>query len=196
MMGTGNVTELTDADTLGVQTLLMGIVSELRITNILTTQVSAHACGTVAEADAARRLMYAAREARDLPRNFGDSLLALHSRDPFPWSAGEIAATAARIKDPSFRVQVSPAGLHVYNRDGAHNATDPFRLFPHLGLQHDGSHAFYLGVELARAQIAWQLGKRYTQDQELDWGAGRLRKSSDTDAPFAPSRPEESEVDS
>jgi len=27
-----------------------------------------------------------------------------------------------------------------------------------------------MGVELARAQIAWQLGKRYMQDEELEWG--------------------------
>ena len=130
MMGTGNLTELTDADTLGMQAILMGIVSELRITNILTTQVSAHASGVVQEADAARRMMYAAREADDLPRAFGEALLALRSLDPFPYSAEEIAATAAAIKDPSFRIQISPEGLHVYNRDGLRTATDPFKLFP------------------------------------------------------------------
>jgi len=27
-----------------------------------------------------------------------------------------------------------------------------------------------LGVELARAEIAWQLGKRFNQDQPLTWG--------------------------
>ena len=37
-------------------------------------------------------------------------------------------------------------------------------------MDNDASHAFYLGVELARAQIAWQLKKRYVQDQELEWG--------------------------
>ena len=37
-------------------------------------------------------------------------------------------------------------------------------------LENDASHAFYLGVELARAQIAWQLKKRYVQDEELSWG--------------------------
>ena len=178
LMGTGNLTELTEADTIGIQALLMGIVSELRITNILTTQVSAHACGVVSEADRARRVMYAAREAGELPQGFGETLLALHSLDPFPWTADEIAATAAEIKDPSFRVQISPDGLHVYNRDGMRSATDPFKLFPHLGLESDGSHAFYLGVELARAQIAWQLGKRYVQDSELDWGVARVRSST------------------
>jgi hypothetical protein len=39
-----------------------------------------------------------------------------------------------------------------------------------LGVENDTSHAFYLGVELARAQIAHQLGKRYVQDEELQWG--------------------------
>ncbi len=43
-------------------------------------------------------------------------------------------------------------------------------LFPKLHVENDGGHAFYLGVELARAEIAWQLGKRYTQDQALKWG--------------------------
>ena len=60
--------------------------------------------------------------------------------------------------------------MHVYNRDGLHTAADPYELFPKLGLAHDGAHAFYVGMELARAQIAWQLGKRYVQDEELDWG--------------------------
>ena len=37
-------------------------------------------------------------------------------------------------------------------------------------VEDDGGHAFYLGIEHARAQIAWQLGKRYEQDEELVWG--------------------------
>jgi hypothetical protein len=179
LMGTGNLTELTEVDTLGVQTVLMGIISELQIKNILTTQVSAHCSGVIREADQARRIMHSARDAGDLPQGFGGALLALHSLDPFPWSAQEIAATAAEIKDPSFRVQISPDGMHVYNRDGMRTATDPFKLFAHLALEQDGSHAFYMGVELARAQIAWQLGKRYVQDSELEWGIAQLRASSD-----------------
>jgi dihydropteroate synthase-like protein len=186
MMGIGNVTELTDADTLGMQAVLMGMMSELRITNLLTTQVSEHAAGVVREADAARRMMYAAREAGSLPRDFGEALLALRSRDPFPYSREEIAATAEEIKDPSFRIQLSPEGIHVYNRDGLHSSSDPFELFPQLGLEGDSSHAFYMGVELARAEIAWQLGKRYAQDQPLDWGCAAVRRSSESPAQCAP----------
>jgi hypothetical protein len=43
----------------------------------------------------------------------------------------------------------------------------------------DGAHAFYLGVELARAQVAHKLGKRYAQDNELDWGVATEAPRSD-----------------
>jgi len=50
-------------------------------------------------------------------------------------------------------------------------AKNPFEIYSELDLiQEDAPHAFYMGVELARAQIAWQLGKRYMQDEELEWG--------------------------
>lgn len=171
MMGVGNLTELTDADTSGMNALLLGIMSELRITHLLTTQVSPHACACVRELDRARRILYAAREDQSLPRGYDASLLALHERKPFPYSREEIEETAVMIRDPSYRVQVSSEGIHVYNRDERVAGIDPFALFPALsGLKGDAPHAFYMGVELARAQIAWQLGKRYMQDEELNWG--------------------------
>jgi hypothetical protein len=170
MMGIGNLTELTDADTTGMNALLFGVISELHITAVLTTQVSPHARSAVREADAARRMMFAARDADALPRGFGNALLALHDRKPFPYSAAEIAEFSEQIRDPSFRIQISEEGVHIFNREGLYTAHDPFKLFPHLALESDGAHAFYIGVELARAQIAWQLGKRYSQDQALEWG--------------------------
>lgn len=170
MMGTGNVTELTDADTTGMTGILMGVASELNAAAILTTEVSPHARTAVREADAARRMMHAAKEDGRLPRGYHHGLLALRDRKPFPYTPEEIAETAKAIKDPSFRIQVSEDGIHVFNRDGMHTAQQPFELFPALGVETDGGHAFYLGVELARAQVAWQLGKRYLQDNELHWG--------------------------
>ncbi|MDE0455772.1 MAG: DUF6513 domain-containing protein [Chromatiales bacterium] len=170
MMGIGNLTELTDADTTGITALLMGVVSELGVGAVLTTEVSPHAHTSVREADIARRIMWAARRDGNLPRRYHAGLMALKDRKPFPHTSEEVAQTAAAIRDPSFRIQVTRAGLHVYNRDGHRLATDPFELWPELGVADDASHAFYLGVELGRAQIAWQLGKRYLQDNELEWG--------------------------
>lgn len=176
MMGVGNLTELTDADTTGINAILFGIIAELRINAVLATSVSPHATNAIAEADIARRVMYAAREDRRLPRDYSNGLLGLHDRRPFTFTDEEIAELAAAIKDPSFRIHVSETGMHVFNRDGLFKDTDPFKLYPHLKVDDDASHAFYLGVELARAQIAWQLKKRYKQDEELEWGCNSEQK--------------------
>ena len=170
MLGVGNLTELTHADTTGINALLLGICSELNINAILTTEVSRHACRAVREADRARRIMYAAKEHNTLPKHIDASLLALHETAPFPYAQAEIRELAGQITDPSYRIQISPEGVNIFNRDGIQTKTDPFEFFPELGVEHDGGHAFYLGVELARAEIAWQLGKRYNQDQPLTWG--------------------------
>ena len=58
LMGVGNLTELTDADTTGITMMLMGMVSELAIRNILVVQVSPHCRGAVREAELARRILY------------------------------------------------------------------------------------------------------------------------------------------
>lgn len=170
LMGVGNLTELTHADTIGMNAMLLGICSELGIRAILATQVSQHARRAVREADLTRRIMYAAKEMNALPKQINDGLMALHERKPFPYSQAELKELWKAIRDPSFRIQISREGLNIFNRDGFHNATDPFELYPKLGVEQDGGHAFYLGVELGRAQIAWQLGKRYNQDEALNWG--------------------------
>lgn len=187
LMGTGNLSELTHADSAGVNALLLGICSELGITAILTTEVSPHCRRVVAETDLARRIMYAAREDHVPPRLIHDGLMALHERSPFPYAAEEIAETAGAVRDANYRIQVSAEGIHLYNRDGLVTATDPYDFYPRLAVEDDPGHAFYLGLELARAQIAWQLGKRYNQDEELDWGCAVPRADADLQH-FAPER--------
>jgi len=172
MMGVGNLTELTEADTTGINALLFGIISELHIGNVLATEVSPHARSAVREADKARRLMFAAREEGSLPKDIDASLLTTHARKPLTYTFDEVKELAQQIRDPSYRIMLSEEGIHICNRDGLATGQNPFDLFPKLDLlQDDAPHAFYIGVELARAQIAFQLGKRYNQDEELDWGA-------------------------
>lgn len=171
MMGIGNLTELTEADTTGINAMIFGIISELHINNVLTTEVSPHARSAVREADKARRLMYVARDEGSLPKDIDSSLLTTHARKPFTYTSDEIEELASQIRDPSYRVMVNDEGIFVCNRDGMVRGKNPFDLFPKLELlQEDAPHAFYMGVELAKARIAWQLGKRYSQDEELDWG--------------------------
>ncbi len=170
LMGTGNLTELTDADSDGVTATLLGICSELYIRNLLVVQVSPHTRRTIQEHDAARRIMFAAREDASLPKDYSRALLALHDRKPFPNTPHEIAELAAEVKDLNFRIEIAEDGIHIYNRDGHYVAQDAMSLFSRLGVERDGPHAFYLGTELMKAEIAWRLGKRYAQDSPLDWG--------------------------
>jgi dihydropteroate synthase-like protein len=170
LMGVGNLTELVEADTTGINAVMLGIAAELGASAVLTTQVSPHTRRAVREADWARRIMHAAVANRMLPNGLSEQLLTVHGKSPFPDAPEEIAAVAREVRDPNFRVQVSQEGVHVYNREGLRIERDPFALWPQLRLEGDASHAFYMGVETARAQIAWQLGKRYVQDQPLDWG--------------------------
>jgi len=178
-MGTGNLTELTDADSGGVTAALLGICSELSIRNVLVVQVSPHTRRTLQEHDAARRIMLAAREDNSLPQGYSSALLQLHERKPFPNSAQEIAELAAQVKDKNFRIETAEDGIHVYARGMHHVGEDAFSLFPALGIENDGPHAFYLGAELSKAEIAWRLGKRYIQDEPLDWGCAVERITED-----------------
>jgi hypothetical protein len=96
--------------------------------------------------------------------------LALHDRKPFPNSPEEIAELAAAVRDRNFRVETAEDGIHVYSRDGHVIRADALSLFPLLNIENDAPHAFYLGTELMKAEISWRLGKRYAQDEDLDWG--------------------------
>lgn len=179
LMGTGNLTELTEVDSGGLTAVLLGICSELAVRNVLVVQVSPHTRRTVQEHDAARRLMFRAREDGSTPKGYGGGLLGLHDRRPFASTPAEIEAMARAVSDANFRIEVGADGVHVYNREGHQVSTDPFSLFPALKVEADGAHAFYLGYELAKAELAWRLGKRYAQDAPLDWGVAADKRAED-----------------
>ncbi len=179
LMGTGNLTELTDADSVGVTALLLGICSELGIANVLAVHVSPHTRRTIQEHDAARRIMYAAAADHSLPRGYGRALLQVHDQKPFPTTREEIAEISAQVTDDNYRIETADDGIHVYNRAGHFVAEEAFALFDKLGVETNGAHAFYLGAELTKAEIAFQLGKRYAQDEALDWGCAVDRRGED-----------------
>ena len=188
MMGTGNLTELSHADTTGIILMLMGVISELKIHHILTTQVSDHCRTVIKETDIARRILYASNINNITPKHIDDSLLTTHEEKPFKFSSDEVLELSKDIKDPSYRIMVTNEGIHVFNRDGHKIAKDPYDFFKNLDVKNDTGHAFYLGVELARAQIAHQLGKFYSQDEELSWGC-LLEKDVDDKMTFKPTGP-------
>jgi dihydropteroate synthase-like protein len=174
MMGIGNLTELTDVDSAGVNVLLLAICEELGIRSVLTTQVIPWARTSVRECDLARRLVYHAIRHKMLPKHLEPRLVMLRGGEPLRYGDEALDRLAAEIKDNNYRVFAEDERVHVVSA-GLHLAdADPFRLFEQLlarGPRNlDASHAFYLGYEMAKAATALTLGKDYRQDEALDWG--------------------------
>jgi dihydropteroate synthase-like protein len=169
MMGIGNITELTDADTTGVNALLIGFCQELGIRHVLTTEVIPWARGAVREVDVARRLMYAARQRGVLPKHIDDRLLTVKDARPKYYTEAELRALHQAITDPNFRIATTRDAICVFNDRVFVSGTDIQAIFEQLPVESAG-HAFYLGKELMKARLALLLGKTYVQEQPLRWG--------------------------
>ena len=181
MMGIGNLTELTEVDTAGINLLLAGICQELGIRSVLTTEVINWSRTSVRELDFARRLVHYSVSQSVLPKHLDAQLVML--RDPKVRELGddELTGLASQLRDPNFRIFVERGEIHVMNRDGYWRGEDAYELFDRLMAESAGidqSHAFYLGYELCKAVTALTLGKQYTQDTALCWGFLTLPETS------------------
>ena len=170
MMGVGNLTELTDVDSAGVNTLLLGFCQELAIRSVLTTAVINWAAlvgprdrpGAAAGASCGRPPIrcpstsspaWSCSATPRSPRFGPENLAELAAADPRP----ELADLRRGWL------------IHALNNTHLLRDTDPFALFERMGVA-DPSHAFYLGYEMMKARTALTLSKTYRQDQALDWG--------------------------
>lgn len=198
MMGIGNLTELTDSDSAGINTLLLGFCQELGIRSVLTTQVINWARTSVRECDLARRLVYHAVQQRVPPKRLEPRLVTLRDPKLHETSNETLEQLAGAIKDNNYRIFAERGEVHVVSAGLHLSSPDPFLLMErllrpgfggeldtHQPAQLDASHAFYLGFEMCKAATAIALSKQYRQDEALDWGyltveeeSHRLRKSN------------------
>lgn len=169
LMGIGNITELTAADTTGVNAILLAIAEELGVGAVLTTEVIPWARGAVREADIARRLMHYAIRERRIPKGVDDRLVTVKDPAVLAYSEAELRELHAAVKDPNFRIFADGEAITVFNNELFVRGTDIQEIFGRLGVT-EATHAFYLGKELQKAKLALQLGKTYRQEGALAWG--------------------------
>jgi dihydropteroate synthase-like protein len=174
LMGIGNVTELTDADSAAINLLLLGICQELGIRSVLTTQVIPWAHTSVRECDLARRMVYYAVRQGVPPKHVSTDLVMLRDAAIQAHGNEQLDRLASEIKDNNYRLFAEDSEMHIVSAGLHLSDDDPFLLFKKL-LGHepkdiDAAHAFYLGFELSKALTAMTLGKQYEQDEALDWG--------------------------
>lgn len=169
LMGIGNLTELTAADTTGVNALLIAVCQELGVRAVLTTEVIPWARGAVREVDVARRLMHHAVTQRTLPKKVDDRLVTVKDPAILAYDEAELRALQAQIHDPNYRIFADAETITVFNAERFVRGTDIQEIFAQLGVD-EPTHAFYLGRELHKARLAVTLGKTYRQEGALSWG--------------------------
>ena len=174
LMGIGNLTELTDADTTGITMTLMGMVSELRDPQHPggPGQPALPPRGARGRAGAPHHLRRA-RPTAACRKATTPACWRCATAGPFPTAPAEIAAIAARGRRPQ---------LPHRGRRGRHPRLQPRRPSRRRATRSSCSRSWRRAGRRPRllprrrdgagADRA-QLGKRYVQDNELRWGCRR-----------------------
>jgi dihydropteroate synthase-like protein len=183
LMGAGNVTELLDADSIGINALLAGIVAELGIELLFTTEASPKTSGCVRELSNAVEIMYLAEKRGQPPKDLGINLLRLKDKrrlEPVVDSKGremnfiKVQKTKPTIEDISFNIYLTDGKINVvqYHREKpiqGYVGVDAESLYKRICIEKkiSSEHAAYLGKELLKAELALKLNKNYLQDEKL-----------------------------
>ncbi|MEM4389705.1 MAG: dihydropteroate synthase-like protein [Candidatus Micrarchaeia archaeon] len=183
LMGVGNVVELFDADSVGMNALLAGFGSEIGVEFLFAPEKSPKARGSVRELAAAARLLCVARERGSMPKDLGFSVLALKEKRERPGVAipadevVEAKAGEPRYDRGRFKIFLTDRINVVWEEGGKRilfagsNASDVgMAIARDERVKISTEHAVYLGRELAKAELCLLLHKSYVQDEPMEWG--------------------------
>jgi len=192
-VGVANVTELFDADSVGINALLTCLSTEIDASIILATEKSPKTKGTIKELATAAKMMYLAKKRASVPKDLGIDLLILKDKRSHeePYNAtieqntNVIAATKEIMPPELDRVGMFIISVDRKNDDiiaalftdtstnkpiniiKGKNAIDIYNKIIQLGLVTRLDHAAYLGCELTKAEIALKTGKNFIQDHTI-----------------------------
>ena len=189
-IGVSNVTELFDADSVGINALLARLSAEVNASMLLATEKSSKAKGTVREEAIAAKMMFIAQKRGSVPKDLGLDLLFLKDKrnreEPYDRTleieinsvaASEKSESVVQDEKGSFRIVVDRVdgnivALHYTSAEfekpvniiKGKTAESVYAKIAELGLVTRTDHAAYLGNELAKAEISLKTGKQYIQD--------------------------------
>ncbi len=192
-VGVSNVTELMDADSVGVNALVARLSSEVGASMLLATQKSDKAQGSIKEEVTASKMMFIAKRRGSVPKDLGIDLLILKDKrnreEPYNHEleqkahvllANQNAELIELDKTGCFRFFIDReqryiVAAHFVSADSAEpdlivkgkTAEGVYCKILETCSVGNLSHAAYLGSELAKAEIAMRTGKEYIQDKPL-----------------------------
>jgi dihydropteroate synthase-like protein len=179
--GVGNVTELLDVDSVGVNALLSGIAMELGASILFTPEASGKTFGSVHELVVSSNMMFLAKNRGSVPKDMGINLLILKDKRKREKIIEDInTPIIPGIEDYKF-TQDPYGSFKLMIEDDVIKAVHYKNMNPHVsitgqtakqvydtiikeGLVSRVEHAAYLGAELQKAEISLKLGKNYLQD--------------------------------
>jgi len=185
--GVGNVTELIDADSIGIHSILAGIAMELDASILFTPEFSHKAHDSVNELKTASMMMMLARERGSAPKDLGIDMLALKEKRRREF--GELPEAYMEAKS-SEKWHLDPAGCFIIeltddkirngklyrgkiiarnnkNTIAGSTAKEILDTIIDRGLISRLDHAAYLGRELMKAEIALKFKRSYSQDDKF-----------------------------
>jgi hypothetical protein len=115
-------------------------------------------------------MMHHAARRATIPKGFDDRLVTTRDTRVTHPTEAELRDMQGRLTDRNFRIETDGEAIFVFNGERFVKDTNIRSLFPRLGVEDDASHAFYLGRELMKADLARRLGKKYIQGEPLHWG--------------------------
>lgn len=176
--GAGNVVELLDADSPGMNALLAGMAKEIGASVIFTSEHSDKTRGSVREMRTATEMMALAID-RPYPKDLGIDLLILKEkrrrREP-PLSYNSLTHASLLEEelryDPkgNFRIGVEDDQIVAVINGRAVQGRTWMDVFEEILKNGDVSlldHAAYLGKELFKAELAIRFGRSFEQDGDF-----------------------------
>ena len=192
LVGVANVTELMDADSVGLNALLARLCSEVNASILLSTQKSTKTKGSIKETVTASKMMFLAKKRSSIPKGLGLDLLTLKDKNSNeePYNRALEFQSKVIVSEDSKLALMDPAGMFKITVDREEEmlvalhfkttqldkpvsvikgktAEKVYSKIVALGLVSLLDHAAYLGRELGKAEIALRAGKVFVQDEPL-----------------------------
>ncbi|MDK2831069.1 MAG: hypothetical protein PWQ51_934 [Methanolobus sp.] len=182
--GIGNVTELIDVDSTGVNATLCGIGADVGASILFTPEYSNKTQGSINELKRASQMMMLAKERESSPKDLGIDLIDIKEKRRRTDSVlPETFVSAEKSKmwtvDPKGSIRISIIPDQFGMKDGCilaehdntsivgKTAREVMDTILKMELVSRMEHAAYLGQELKKAELALKLGRSYAQDDEF-----------------------------
>jgi dihydropteroate synthase-like protein len=184
--GIGNVTELIDVDSVGVNASVVMILQEIGASVVLVVEKSVKAQGSTLETKIASQMATLAYFKNSPPKNLGISLLILKDKKRYdiefereydilieaieeekPYTLDPLGVFKIRVNHELKYIEALYIGKKGRILIRGKSAKAIQNKILELGLISQLSHAMYLGREIAKAEIALQLGKNYVQEKSV-----------------------------